>query len=147
MKARRVNDYVAHLLAQANRQVNQQLAGEGVALENWRVLAIVAEEDGPTMRALARKMSMHHPTVTKIIDKMVSEALVYRVPDPTDRRKVRIFLSDKGRAALAEQNALVAGHQGKVESVYGAKRMKELKTMLESFIREGASHFADGSDT
>jgi DNA-binding MarR family transcriptional regulator len=147
MKARRVNDYVAHLLAQANRQVNQQLAGEGVSLENWRVLAIVAEEEGPTMRALARKMSMQHPTVTKIIDKMVSEALVYRVPDPADRRKVRIFLSDKGRAALAEQNAMVASHQGKVESAYGAKRMKELKAMLASFIQEGASHFAEGSDT
>jgi DNA-binding MarR family transcriptional regulator len=146
MKARPVNDYLAHLLAQANRQVNQQLSGEGVSLENWRVLAVVAEEDGPTMRALARKISMHHPTVTKIIDKMVSEALVYRVPDPSDRRKVRIFISDKGRTTLAEQNARVAEHQGKVEGTYGAKRMEELKAMLESFILDGASYAADDPD-
>jgi DNA-binding MarR family transcriptional regulator len=143
MTARPISDYLAHLLAQANRQVNQQLSGEGVSLENWRVLAMVAEERGPTMRALARKLSMHHPTVTKIIDKMVSEALVYRVPDPSDRRKVRIFISDKGLAVLAEQNVLVAEHQTKVEGVYGAQRMQALKEMLETFIRDGASSSAD----
>jgi hypothetical protein len=61
MKPKPINDYLAHLLAQANRQVNRQLSSEGVALENWRILLTIAEESGPTMRALARKLSMHHP--------------------------------------------------------------------------------------
>jgi DNA-binding MarR family transcriptional regulator len=85
--------------------------------------------------------------VTKIIDKMVSEALVYRVPDPDDRRKVRIFISDKGRLLLEEQNGRVADHQGKVEDSYGAKRMQELKAMLESLIKDGALHPSDEPDS
>jgi hypothetical protein len=52
-----------------------------------------------------------HWTLTKIIDRMVSEALVYRIPDPEDRRKVRLAVSDKGRSLFARQNALVSDHQ------------------------------------
>jgi DNA-binding MarR family transcriptional regulator len=67
---------------------------------------------------------------------MVSEALVYRIPDPDDRRKVRLAVSEKGRSLFARQNALVSDHQTKMESTYGDEQTQQLKALLESLIRQ-----------
>jgi len=74
--------------------------------------------------------------MTKVVDRLVAEALAYRVPDPKDRRKVRIFLSDQGRALYKEQNSHVILHQESVESTYGVKETEKLRAMLELFLRQ-----------
>ena len=137
MTDRPINDYLAHLLAQANRQINRELTSEGVSLDQWRILKVISQHGGLAMREIAGMLSFHHPTLTKIVDRMVTDALVYRVPDPDDRRKIRIFLSEKGKAALEQQNERVSQHQGKVEDQYGTDQMQKLRAMLESFIAKG----------
>lgn len=137
MSDKSINEYLAHLLVQANRQVNRQLSLEGVSLEQWRALKVISEQAGLTMRELARSLAQNNPTLTKIIDKMVSEALVYRLPDQEDRRKVRLFISDKGRSVLQQQDERVADHQGKMEDVYGSAQTQQLKAMLELLIAQG----------
>lgn len=130
-----INDYLAHLLAQANRRLNKQLSEEGVPLEQWRILRVLHESDGLTMRALADSVTLNRPTMTKVVDKLVADALAYRVPDPKDRRKVRIFLSDQGRTLVREQNDLVRTHQDSVENTYGVEETQQLKGMLETFLK------------
>lgn len=129
-----INDYLAHLLAQANRRLNKQLSDEGVPLDQWRILRVLHESDGLTMRALADAVTLNRPTMTKVVDKLVADALAYRIPDPEDRRKVRIFLSDQGRALFKEQNELVRTHQDIVETNYGVEETQRLKGMLETFL-------------
>lgn len=130
-----INDYLAHLLAQANRRLNKQLSDEGVPLDQWRILRVLHESDGLTMRALADAVTLNRPTMTKVVDKLVADALAYRIPDPKDRRKVRIFLSDQGRALFKEQNELVRTHQDTVETNYGVEETQRLKGMLETFLK------------
>lgn len=137
MSDKTINEYLAHLLVQANRQVNRQLSLEGVSLEQWRALKVISEQAGLTMRELARNLAQNNPTLTKIVDKMVSEALVYRLPDQEDRRKVRLFISDKGKSVLTQQDERVVEHQGKMETVYGAAQTQQLKEMLELLITQG----------
>lgn len=134
--ANSINDYLAHLVAQANKRLNKQLSESGVPLDQWRILRTLSEADGMTMRALADAVSLNRPTMTKIVDKLVAEALVYRVPDPGDRRKVRIFLSDKGKAVLLQHNENVSNHQVAFESDYGVEEAARLKTMLEQLIKQ-----------
>lgn len=87
------------------------------------------------MRELSDNLTQNFPTLTKIIDKMVSEALVYRLPDEQDRRKVRLFISDNGKAVLDKQNSRVNDHQGKLEDAYGSAEAQMLKEMLEQFLK------------
>lgn len=130
-----INDYLAHLLAQANRRLSKQLSSKGVAVEQWRILRVLHEADGLTMRQLADSVSLNRPTMTKVVDKLVSDALAYRVPDPRDRRKVRIFLSDQGKLLFLEQNQHVTSHQQSVEHDYGVEETQKLKEMLETFLK------------
>ena len=130
-----INDYLAHLVAQANRRLNKALSAEGVPLDQWRILRVLYESGGMTMRSLADSVTLNRPTMTKIVDKLVNDGLAYRVPDPEDRRKVRIFLSDQGKALYSEQNELVSSHQATVEDSYGSEETQQLKDMLETFLK------------
>jgi DNA-binding MarR family transcriptional regulator len=136
MSERSLNDHLSHLLAQANRHLSRQLTAEGVSLDQWRLMKALSEAGGMTMGKLAEELALNHPTLTKLVDRMVQDALVYRVPDPNDRRKVRMFLSDKGSALLASQNKRVQDHETKVEDNYGNEDAQRLKDMLEVFIKQ-----------
>lgn len=93
---------LSNLICGVNRQMEQSLdAGlrsHGLSIEQYRVLQAVEVENGIAMGDLASRVFVDSPTLTKIIDKMVASADVYRGPDPSDRRRVLIFLSDKGAA-------------------------------------------------
>ncbi|GLR50615.1 MarR family transcriptional regulator [Shinella yambaruensis] len=136
MAERSLNEHLSHLLAQANRHLSRQLTAEGVSLDQWRLMKVLSESGGLPMGKLAEELALNLPTLTKLVDRMVQDALVYRVPDPADRRKVRMFLSDKGAAMLASQNKRVEEHEAKVEDSYGNEDAQRLKTMLESFIKQ-----------
>jgi DNA-binding MarR family transcriptional regulator len=131
-----LNDHLAHLLTQANRHLNRQLSAEGVSIDQWRLMKVLSESGGMTMGKLAEELALNNPSVTKLVDRMVEDALVYRVPDPDDRRKVRMFLSDKGAALLASQDKRVRDHETFIEDSYGNADAQQLKALLESLIKK-----------
>lgn len=60
------------------------------------------EELGETaMNGLADAMRVHGTTMTRMMDTLVERQLVERVPDPQDRRVVRVRLSSEGREVVA----------------------------------------------
>jgi DNA-binding MarR family transcriptional regulator len=137
-KARPINQYIAYLLAQANRQVNGQLdvefRAEGIPVEQWRILNLLAASNGRSMGELAQAALLNHPTLTKTIDRMISQALVYRRVDPADRRKILIYISDDGRAVNERLNQLANSHQAGLVDSCGDREAAELKRLLEGLI-------------
>jgi DNA-binding MarR family transcriptional regulator len=133
-----ITEHLTYLLAQANREINRQLeaslAKEGVPVEQWRILKVLSDGNGRSMGELAEAVLLNHPTLTKILDRMVSDGLVYRVQDPHDRRKVLMFCSDRGRALSQRLNSLAMSHEAHIVENYGNKSTKELKRLLESLI-------------
>lgn len=54
-------------------------------------------EDGLKVIELSRRAGLEPSTMTGLIDRMERDGLVMRVPDPEDRRVMKIFLTDAGR--------------------------------------------------
>jgi DNA-binding MarR family transcriptional regulator len=133
-----ITEHLAYLLAQANREINRQLeerlGKEGVPVEQWRILKVLSDGNGRSMGELADAVLLNHPTLTKMIDRMVSDALVYRVQDPKDRRKVLMFSSDRGQALCKRLNSLAVSQEAHIVENYGDKSTSELKRLLESLI-------------
>jgi DNA-binding MarR family transcriptional regulator len=73
------------------------LATEDCTLEQWRVLKILADGRGHIMTDVADSAMLPAPTLTALVDCMVSEGIVYRRADDTDRRCVLVYLSLHGR--------------------------------------------------
>jgi DNA-binding MarR family transcriptional regulator len=137
-RTRPINDYLAYLLAQADRQINRQLddefRAEGIPVEQWRILKLLAEQNGRSMGDLAQAALLNHPTLTKTIDRMVSQTLVYRRADKFDGRKVLIFIAERGRAINERLNRLANLHQAEIVETCGNREAEELKRLLEGLI-------------
>ncbi len=139
---RPINEYIAYLLAQADRQINRQLddefRDEGIPVEQWRILKLLAENNGRPTGDLAQVALLNHPTLTKTLDRMVAQNLVYRRADPNDGRKVLIFISERGRTVNERLNKLAASHQDEIVESCGNRELEELKRLLEGLIQRTA---------
>lgn len=133
-----LNGQLAYLLAQANREINRQLEArlsvEGVPVERWRILKVLSNGNGRSMGELADAVLLNHPTLTKIIDRMAADALVYRISDPQDRRKVLIFSSERGKELARRLDPLVQSQEEHITGSYGDAATSELKRLLETLI-------------
>ena len=94
-----------HLLRRAEhgatRRLTGALAAHGCTVERWRVLDLLAAGGGQPMTVLADHALLPAPSATTLIDGMVADNLVYRRPDPTDRRRVLVHITDRGRSLHA----------------------------------------------
>lgn len=134
-----LRSYLAYLLTEAERGVNRGLAGalaaEGMTIEQWRILQALSDGYGHSMGDLAGAVLMPHPTVTKAVDRLVDDALVYRRQDDVDRRRVAVFLSDRGRARLRRLDRVAEDHHRAVEAAYGTQRTERLMRELARLVR------------
>jgi DNA-binding MarR family transcriptional regulator len=92
---------LAHLLAQVERQVTNRLRAilepAGCTVDEWRVLTLLADGTGHTMTEIADYALLPAPTLTKLVDRLVANNWLYRRIDPADRRRVRAFLTPRGK--------------------------------------------------
>lgn len=93
---------LAALLGRAKRELTLRVAAaleeEGCAVERWHALSLLADGAGHPMAELAAHGLLTPPTLTRVIDSMVADNLVYRKVDERDRRRVLVFATQRGRA-------------------------------------------------
>lgn len=75
-----------------------RISAHGVTIGQWYFLRVLWEEDGLTQRELSQRVGMMEPTTVTALNGMEKRGYVKRVRNATDRRKVNIFLTEKGRA-------------------------------------------------
>jgi MarR family transcriptional regulator, organic hydroperoxide resistance regulator len=83
---------------------------------------------------LAETVLLNHPTLTKMIDRMVSDSLVYRLHDLDDRRKVVMYCSDRGKELAKRLNLLAQSQETHIAENYGDRATEDLKRLLETLI-------------
>ena len=133
-----ISQYLAYLLASANRRMHlglaQSIAAEEVTEEHWRILQVLSDEKGRNMGELAELVLLNHPALTKNIDKLVSRGLVQRAADAQDSRRVLVYISDLGLETVARLKKHVDAHHDDITDTLGARKTEQLKRLLESFI-------------
>ena len=86
----------------ARRMFEAALAQAHGSFPTFVVLDALATDEGLTQRALADRLSIEGPTLTRLLDGLEAQRLVERHPNPEDRRAYRIYLTADGQA-LYEQ--------------------------------------------
>ena len=95
------------LLARLARVAEQTCQSTGISLPQYRLLVSAS---GGSQRAseLAAAVGVSRPTLTSLVDGLEQAGLLRRVPVPTDRRGIRLELTDEGRAATARAERALA---------------------------------------
>jgi DNA-binding MarR family transcriptional regulator len=83
-----------HALAHASAMA---FAQHGVHEGQQYVLRCLWREDGLSPGEIARRLGLATPTVTRAATRMEATGLLRREPHPSDRRLVRLRLTDRGR--------------------------------------------------
>ncbi|WP_037077922.1 MarR family winged helix-turn-helix transcriptional regulator [Pseudonocardia spinosispora] len=108
-------------LVRATRAVTTHLEptlrDAGLTLDQWLAIDALHQAGGLTMSELATATAVTGPTLTRVVDRLVMTAVVFREVDAADRRKVRVYLAPRGRTthrklspklAAAERDLLAA---------------------------------------
>lgn len=70
---------------------------QGFTLDEWMVLDAIERHHGSSMSRISAASGCSGASLTRTVDKLVTNALVYREASQTDRRKVEVFISNRGR--------------------------------------------------
>ncbi|MEU8329176.1 MarR family winged helix-turn-helix transcriptional regulator [Micromonospora sp. NPDC048839] len=106
-----------------SRRLGAVLADDALTIEAWRVLCLLADGQGHPMSEVSAEASLPPGTLTKLVDQLVDRNLVFRRIDPLDRRRIRAYLTARGRrehdrldqrvrASLAELGIVGTGNVG-----------------------------------
>ena len=77
----------------------------------------VAEQDGDkiSLSEIANRLLISRAYTTALTDKLVQRGLIERIPDPDDRRSVRIILTEKGKSVLeTKQNEHITSYKKRI---------------------------------
>ena len=104
----------------------------GLLTQHYQAMLIVrACPEGLTITIndLARQLLIKHNSAVGLVDRLVKEGLVRRTVSATDRRKVELQLSARGRQVLAK---LAATHRSELERIG-----PELKRLIAEVLKTG----------
>lgn len=126
------------LLSQAARQATSELrrvvSAEGLPVEFWRVLEVLADEQGRSMSDLAHATGMQMPAMSKLVDRMTDVALIQRSADPADQRRVILHISDFGLQKVLALGDDMRVHRDRIERSFSTDQEARLRTLLREFI-------------
>jgi len=121
---------LGHLERRLCERLVRRLSAAGSSLNEWRVLAQLAEGPGRAMSDVAGSLDIPASSATKLVDAMVAANLVFRRGDETDRRKVVIHLAPRGRAAYDQIAPLVHAEQAELATLADEADLRQLTRLL-----------------
>lgn len=101
------NQY-SYILDQTARKVKQyaQLAFKenqfDITVDQWSALKYIYEYPNISNKELATKCGKDQPTLTRIVDLLIKKELVHRVNHDSDRRTLKLQVTNKGSEKVKE---------------------------------------------
>jgi DNA-binding MarR family transcriptional regulator len=121
-------------LSAVTRQLARASGGpdDGPAMTSTQRLALFETAIGGPLRLseLAERMGITAPTASRAVEGLVDLGLLERLPDPEDRRAVRIDVTGSGRARVEERLALAAAALEPAAAALSAQDRARLASLL-----------------
>lgn len=124
---------INRLLGVAGSMVIRLCEGRfGITRREWRVLALLAQDEGLLSSQLAERAQLDRARTSKAISSLVSKKLLRREPRPGDRRQASLALTDEGRALHAAMFPLVTDINRQLLAPLKAQEVAKLDAWLQA---------------
>jgi MarR family 2-MHQ and catechol resistance regulon transcriptional repressor len=74
----------------------------GMQLAGFRVLGVLLRQGPLPISEVGKRLYISKPYMTRLVDDLIAEDLVERLPDASDRRVINIQITGKGRERIQE---------------------------------------------
>jgi len=126
---------VHHMSRLMTLALNDELKGHGVAPGQFPVLQCLWEQDGLTQRELYERVKIEQATMSNTLKRMERDCLIYREPDPADRRSMRIHLTGMAKTLQGELSRGAKSVNKMAFDGIKKKDRKHLMEMLEGVVK------------
>lgn len=97
--------YLLRLAGQRHAAIFQAHISDGLTPTQFSTLIRISEHGQVSQNHLGRLAAMDVATIKGVVDRLKAKALVTAKPDPGDKRRSNICLTDKGTALIADLKA------------------------------------------
>ncbi|MBO9377761.1 MarR family transcriptional regulator [Sphingomonas histidinilytica] len=104
----------------------------GLSIPEWRIVAVVAEQDGITQQGVCIATRMDKVTVSRATIALVDRGLITRAPNRADRRSRLLALSEAGRRLYADVAPKAIEFEERIFSIFPADELDRFMTMLRA---------------
>jgi len=98
----------------------------------WRVLRVINDRGAADATGLAEVGLLHAPSVTRILKDLETRKLIVRQPDPNDRRRSLVVLTEEGREVVKDISRQVLRVMREHSARFGAQRLERLADELRA---------------
>jgi len=115
-----------------NRMMYRNFRKEGLDItpEQWTVLAFLWKQDGVTQQTLCNSTFKDKPSMTRLIDNLTKQNLVYRNASKSDRRSNYVYLTDTGKAIKEKANKAVYSTMDSALAGIDEDGLKQVRSLL-----------------
>lgn len=123
--------YVVKQLELVSRaQLDELLRPAGVTTLQYTALTVLARSPELTSADLARLSFVRAQSTADLISTLTKRGLVSRAPDPQNRRRLLISLTDAGHELLATYDPMVAELEEKMLADFSAAERESFRDLL-----------------
>lgn len=132
----RLDAFIPYRLSITSYLVSETIAGAyqalfGLSIPEWRVVAVIAEDEGMTQQQVGRRTQMDKVTVSRATIGLVDRGLVERRPHASDRRSQSLHLSATGRDLYAQVAPKALELERRIFASFDPKEVAAFSDMLE----------------
>lgn len=106
-----------------------------VSLQQFNVLRILRGQKGEpaNLSTLNERMVSKMSNTTRLVDKLLLKGYVNRCVCETNRRKIEIFITDRGESILEKMDTAMKNAEEHSIQNFTGKELKELNQLLDKF--------------
>jgi len=128
-------EQLLRLTRRLQRIQSRQLEPIGITPAQFRLLRTTAHYEGaPRMADLAERLDVVPRAVTTLVDGLEASGRVRRAPDPTNRRVVRVEITEEGRAVLRSMRAARKAAAEEILAPLTAEQREVLGGLLTALV-------------
>lgn len=124
------------------RVIRTQLRKHGareVSVPQFRTLAYLNRNEGTSLSDVAEHIGLTLPSMSVLVDGLVSRGLIVRQTHPEDRRRMTLGLTERGRKKLRMAREATASYlEEKLGTLSGAERgtlIQAMQVLREVFTK------------
>lgn len=116
---------------------------------HWRVLRVLAENDGLEMQELSKACEVQPPSLSRIMPKLDEQGLIRRETDATDQRRIVAWLTPAGKRLVDTVSVGSTAIYSALIDAVGRDRLQEIQEALDELVtaldtaRPGRRHEPD----
>jgi DNA-binding MarR family transcriptional regulator len=111
-------------------RLDDDMRAVGGSMSQWIVLKTVGDHPELSQRELADRVLLTGSTLTHHLDRMETAGYISRSRDTSDRRVVRVSLTEAGKHRRVELDSVVEEHEERIASLLPANEAKTLTRHL-----------------